>query len=422
MKMYQWIGALLLGAMPFWTVAQPAQGCGETGRYLIPVFDMVQSSNVVYGNNRTADGRNIVLTMDVYEPVGDDLEMRPAIIWVHGGSFVTGSRGNMRDFAEVYAQLGYVTASIDYRLFPLSMGIPDSLEALDAAIKAVGDLKAAIRHFREDAETTNRFRVDPNHIIIGGLSAGAITAVHAGFLDEDDDIPAHVQQILDDNGGLEGSSGDSSNLSYSSSVRAVINLSGAIYDDNWITSNDPPVASYHAKDDDVVPYFEDFARIAGIDIIRLNGSGIIHQRTDEMGVNNYLLGLENGGHGDIYTSPAYADERAEFTIEANLFLRDIICNFPSASDPAIRLTLAPNVYPNPANDMLHIQWDTEALGNEVTVQLRDLQGRVLRSEKVNGSGVYSMARNNLPAGMYLVQLLGREQTTIQSATKVVFSE
>jgi hypothetical protein len=422
MKMYRWIGVLLLGAMPFWMAAQPAMGCGEAGRYLIPVFDMVQSTNVVYGNNRTVDGRNRVLTMDVYEPVGDGLEMRPAIIWVHGGSFVTGSRLNMREFAEVYAQLGYVTASIDYRLFPLSMGIPDSLEALDTAIKAVGDLKAAIRHLREDAETTNRFRVDPNHIIIGGLSAGAITALHAGFLDADDDIPPHVLQILDDNGGLEGSSGDSSNMSYSSSVRAVINLSGAIYNDNWITANDPPVASYHAKNDDVVPYFDEFARIAGINIIRLKGSGIIHQRADEMAVNNYLLGLESGGHNEIYTSPAYADERAEFTLEATLFLHDIICNFPSANDPAHRVAQSPNVYPNPASDLLHIQWDTEALGSEVTVQVRDLQGRLVRSEKANGSGEVSMARQNLPAGMYLIQVFGLDRASIHPATKVVFSE
>lgn len=379
---------------------QGAEGCDQAGRYLLPVFSQVQQTNVVYGSNRTANGQNRVLSMDIFEPVGDAAAARPVIIWVHGGSFIFGSRTDMRVFAETYARLGYVTASIDYRLFPISLGIPDSTKALDAAIKAVGDLKAAVRHLRRDAETDNRFRIDPDRILIGGLSAGAITAVHAAYLSEDDDIPAHVQAIVDANGGIHGSTGDSINRSYSSEVLGVISMSGAIYDERWISASDPPLVSFHAKDDDVVPYYDDFARIGGLNIIRLKGSGIMYERAEDIGLSNYHLGPDAGGHNELYTSPAYEAERLEFTAGATAFVRELICD--QTVSLSTRELREPAIFPVPADEGVRVDLGAEFTGQSV-LQLYDLAGRLQTTVQAEGAAAY-IPRGDIPAGMYILRV------------------
>lgn len=412
---------LLLGIFLFQSnsvFAQPAEGCENPLTYVFPFpSPEIEMTNVVYGENKTVDGVNQVLTIDVYELKGDMREKRPVIIWVHGGAFIFGNRNDMRSFAEAYASIGYVTASIDYRLFPLSQGIPDSLEAFDAAIKAVGDLKAAIRHLRKDAATDNRFRIDPNHIIIGGVSAGAITAIHAAYLDEDDTAAPYLQEIIDINGGIEGSSGDAENLQYSSEVEAVINLSGAIYRTEWINSDEPPLTSFHAQDDDVVPYFDDFARVAGIEIMPLKGTGIIHDHADRIGLKNYFLGPEMGGHSALYSAPEYEEERTEFTLNANNFIREIICENTSSIARSASLP-SPVVYPVPAAHSINIEGDLNDKASYWV--LTDLQGRQVKRNVMTKHGITTIDREGLPAGMYILRILDQDGHLTLKPARVVF--
>jgi acetyl esterase/lipase len=103
-------------------------------RYLDEVFSQVQvTSNVVYGQNITVltalqglppSPQNLL--MDVYRPVGDTETERPLLLYFHTGNFLpqymNGSPlGTKTDSAAVeictrYAKMGYVVASVDYRL------------------------------------------------------------------------------------------------------------------------------------------------------------------------------------------------------------------------------------------------------------------------------------------------------------------
>ena len=50
--------------------------------------------------------------------MGDDLESRPLVLMLFGGSYIGGSRTSP-DIVEIctrYAKMGYVAAAIDYRL------------------------------------------------------------------------------------------------------------------------------------------------------------------------------------------------------------------------------------------------------------------------------------------------------------------
>ena len=60
---------------------------------------------------------------------------------------------------EYFARRGYVAASIDYRLYDgVLFPTPDSLVMADEMLKAVSDMKAAVRFFREDADQSNIYK------------------------------------------------------------------------------------------------------------------------------------------------------------------------------------------------------------------------------------------------------------------------
>ena len=295
-------------------ITTPVVECGDE-RYNIEVFEEVTLTTVKYGENMNFNGSALQeLMVDVYEPVDDDQEMRPLVIWAFGGSFVQGERDNMKDYAIANAKQGFVGATIDYRILdPLISGIPDSILGLDIAVKATSDMRAAIRFFRQDAATTNQFRIDPNKIFIGGLSAGGIVALTAGLVTDDSDIEwDHVRAAIDANGGIEGNSGDAENLTYSSAVNGIINLSGALYNLNWLDSNDPPIAAMHGTADETVKYDCGFANSFGFDIIKLCGSGALKEYADQIGHDMRLTTVEEGGHTNIYSFLAFEAEREEF--------------------------------------------------------------------------------------------------------------
>ena len=147
--------------------AQTIIDCGS-GRYDSELFpDVTVQSDVIYGSNVDANGQTLQLKMDIYQPDGDTAAYRPAIVMVHGGSFIAGSKLD-NDVVEIctrFAKRGYVCASIDYRI-----GIPFPIaeaNAVRAVYRAVQDMKAAVRFFRQDAATANTYRIDPD-IIFGG--------------------------------------------------------------------------------------------------------------------------------------------------------------------------------------------------------------------------------------------------------------
>ena len=171
---------LLLGLFltAFYALSLNAQSPCTDGRYANDVFnDFVKTSNITFGQNATWTGGQYTLKLDFYEPEGDTETERPLLIWVHGGSFIGGSKTDpdMVAFSERFTKKGYACASIDYRIgfFPI-----DSANAVKAVVRATQDLKAAIRFFYKDKQTANTYKIDTNKIFIGGSSAGAITALH----------------------------------------------------------------------------------------------------------------------------------------------------------------------------------------------------------------------------------------------------
>ncbi len=190
-------------------------------RYLQPVFEtVIIEKNIIYRKVIDRRGIELQLKMDIYQPENDSLEKRPFILWIHGGGFTGGSKERMADRCEVFAKFGYVTASINYRLS--RRYVDDMLDAID---DATVDARFAIDFIRKNAE---KYRIDTQQILVGGSSAGGVTALHLGIEDTDWD---------------------------KTGIKGIINLWGAFFGtEEEIDSKDPAVLIIHGELDPIVPF------------------------------------------------------------------------------------------------------------------------------------------------------------------------
>jgi predicted esterase len=123
--------------------------------------------------------------------------------------------------AESSVRRGYVAASISYRLREDIEG----LEIVEAIRDARQDAQDAVRFFRANAET---YGIDPDLIVIGGYSAGAVTALQVA-------VNEHM-----------ASPGPSAR------VTAAVSMAGAY--GGTPTAGEPPIVMFHGTEDTTVPY------------------------------------------------------------------------------------------------------------------------------------------------------------------------
>lgn len=210
-------------------------------RYRDVIFPTVTTtSGLTYGSAPDLSGDPVTLTLDMYQPSGDTQTNRPAIVLVHGGSFVGGdsTASDMVRMAKNFAERGYVAVSINYRLLSdkekCGQEDPPSAVCVTAVLAAQHDAQAAVRWLRANATT---YGIDGSRIAIGGSSAGAGTAIAVAVNSDDP--------------------GTSGNPGYSSKVGATISISGAFPHSVASTYYDPadsPLLMFNGTADQTVPY------------------------------------------------------------------------------------------------------------------------------------------------------------------------
>lgn len=123
---------------------------------------------------------NATVTTHTYKKVGDleikadvyrtaDSELRPVVVWIHGGALINGHRASLSGrVKDMLLGFGYVIVSIDYRLAPETR--------MPAIIEDLEDAFAWIR-----AEGPRLFRADASKIGVMGGSAGGYLTLTSGF-------------------------------------------------------------------------------------------------------------------------------------------------------------------------------------------------------------------------------------------------
>jgi pimeloyl-ACP methyl ester carboxylesterase len=403
-----------------------SQECAD-GRYFDETFTVDVDASIQFGENAQPtilNPNNIQeLFLDVYQPDGDTLSTRPLIIWAFGGAFLFGSKESpdIVTLSSSFAKRGYVCAAIDYRLSDnlITSGlVVDRATQYEAVLKAIHDMRSSIRFFYKDAATTNDYRIDTSRIYLGGVSAGAITALQIAHFDELNEVPAEMDSVFNATGGFEGTSG---NPGYSEDIAGVVSLCGALLDTAWINpAITTPIVSMHGTADNIVPYGSDTVDILNVDF-PLDGSASVHDKLDQYGIQNAFYTWQGAGHTPfVINPPAEAELYMDTTIWfVRDFLYDLVCDgvTTSVNENIDNENLSFSIFPNPNSGNFFIRQDSN---DDMSISVFDNVGRVVFSQSQLQKGVNHFDLE-LPQGMYTVHLYSDGGDRFQ-AQKIIVQE
>ncbi|HXG11315.1 MAG TPA: alpha/beta hydrolase [Gemmataceae bacterium] len=242
-------------------------------------YEVQVERDLVYGK-----GGDTELKLDLAMPKNGKGPF-PALVCIHGGAWLRGSRQDLDKTIETLAGRGYVAVTVSYRLAPAAK-FPAQIE----------DCKAAVRWLRANA---GKYKINPDRIGALGYSAGAHLACLLGTTDKSD--------------GLEGSGG---NAEQSSRVQAVVSFFGPtdLTRQDWskeveenilvpflgapfaakpelykraspityVTRDDPPMLFFHGTEDKLV---------------RPQQSQWLAEKLQAAGVSARVVLVEGEGHG-----------------------------------------------------------------------------------------------------------------------------
>lgn len=290
-----------------YNVSTKIYGTAE-GYYSSKHFEVVNESN--YANILFDVGKNIIknvllseinLDMDIYEPKNDTAQKRPVIVLIHGGSFMIGDKKveTMVGLADYYTNLGYVVASINYRLGFVIM--PGSYDYLERSIyRANQDARAAIRYL---VSNEKKLRIDTDNIFVAGTSAGGFTALNVAFMEEKERYPSTKGNIFRLQNDLDCIDCSTNKFKNSFSVKAIVNMWGALTEINHFDENEKiPILCIHGNADKIVPINYDFPfksfnpELASFFSKKVWGSREIYKRAQSYGIKSKLVELADAGH------------------------------------------------------------------------------------------------------------------------------
>lgn len=224
------------------------------------------------------------LDLDVYFPKtkANDVtkEMAPIILHIHGGSWVGGDKNQIPYGSAYFTDRGYGLVSAEYNLACYGY----------SALDMVAELTVAFDFVRNKSES---WGFDNRRIFVTGFSAGGHLALMLGYT-----LDSPVC------GGWEscGIKGVYNSCGPSGGVEDPALLHGQIYEYifrgltngartleetriyfplHYVTKNSPPTTSFHSTWDIVVP---------------IANSLVLHEKLDELGVKNVLIGADTYGH------------------------------------------------------------------------------------------------------------------------------
>ncbi len=235
--------------------------------------------DIVY---KKANGHDIKLDVIAIEPL---TVPKPTLLYIHGGGWVNGKKGNTTLAPLPYLARGMNTVNIDYRL---------AEDALAPA--AVEDCRCALRWVYRNAK---KYGFDTSKIVIAGESAGGHLALITGMLEasagfdnecpaQEGDVPLKAAAIVSYSGPtdvvdlLEGPHQGWFALTWFGSLPNRTDLARRLSPLTYVRPGLPPIIQAHGDHDPYVPYEQ---------VLRL------HQALDRAGVPNQLITLPGPIHG-----------------------------------------------------------------------------------------------------------------------------
>jgi len=359
-------------------------------------FRIIFSQNIQpdYSDIEYASVGILSLTLDIYLPKNVSAPY-PVIVWIHGGSWLVGSKENPSGLDLV--SKGYALVSINYRL---------SFMATYPA--QIYDCKAAIRWIRANS---SKYNFDPLRIGAYGSSAGGHLAAllgttngsadHEGTVGGNTQYSSSVQAVCDWYGPS-----DFITTCYFRGVDICIPLSpvwillGGSVSGNLdlaksaspvyqVTNDDSPFLIMHGTLDPIVPIEQS---VEFDSVLRKNNVPVIFKR---------IVGAGHGGGG--FDSDSSKITVADFF---DKYLKSITTSIGFETATANDFKLFQN-YPNPFNPSTVISYQLPVVST-VSLKIFDVLGREVKylvdEEKIPGSYKVEFNGNGLVSGVYFYQL------------------
>jgi acetyl esterase/lipase len=124
---------------------------------------------------------DVELKMDLYLPAASAPKTNSAVVLIHGGAWISGTRKDMGALANYMATRGLFAASVQYRLAPKHKW-PAMLD----------DVQTSVRFLRANAA---KYGYDPKRIGAAGASAGGHLAIFLGARETRDAKPEHFPDL-----------------------------------------------------------------------------------------------------------------------------------------------------------------------------------------------------------------------------------
>jgi len=216
--------------------------------------------------------------LDLYIP-NKTGSLAPAIINIHGGGWVSGSKDQQGGF-NPYFKNGFLVCNIEYRM---------TKEAKAPA--AVEDARCALAYLKKNAKDLG---IDVNRIVVMGGSAGGHLALMTGLLENDHRFDKNCADVKDmkvaaiiDKWGIT----DVWAWAYCCKSHSAKNWLGDKQTDEafaktvspmtYLKKTSPPIFICHGDADSTVPIEESY---------------LLHDKLKEIGIKTDLMVVPHGGH------------------------------------------------------------------------------------------------------------------------------
>lgn len=194
-------------------------------------------------------GKYAETVLDILQSPAPALKNRPGVVVIHGGGWIEGAKEQTVDkFCLPFIRHDFVVANVEYRLAKAA-----------TAPAAVNDVLEAARWFRDHAE---RYKVDPNQIIVTGASAGGHLALMVGMTPASADLGPTIKiagiidfyGITDVDDQLEGAHQQPYAWQWIPEQPGRMDLARRVSPITYVRKGLPPMLIVHGDSDSVVPY------------------------------------------------------------------------------------------------------------------------------------------------------------------------
>lgn len=339
---------------------------------------------------------------------------------------------------------------------------------INAVYRAMQDAKTCVRYFKKDAATADMYKVDTMKITVGGSNSGGYVALAYGSLDKTSEINIFKLQDGSGNpfvnqaitGGFDGEGGMTgvnvyNHPGHTSDVQLILSMGGAIGDTIWQEAGEVPIIAFHGVADFLTPYHTATVIVAstGDPIIEVSGSHDFSRYANTLGNQDVFV---NASFSDAYTlrakqitsfeglfpfeGPAngfepwawynpndpnidtitpgatgYGSKLNPYASKAKAltYMDSIMGYFCPRAVVALGITFTGiedevdktnlSVYPNPSYSGMTIS-NSLKQDKIKTIELYNTTGQVVRKVSDLSVSEFFLERNNLPAGLYLLQV------------------